>query len=142
MAALDPILGNALNDALLANASSGTTSLSVGAVTLTAPYTVRFQSTRGVAATAGTNITGTASTVLNGKVGTGSASVSNVPTKKNDAIVSITTSASGTWNGIEIWDGNGTPKRVLFGPTSDLSLAFASGDVLSLPIGNMTLTTT
>lgn len=142
MAALDPVLGNALNDVLFANASSGTTNLSIGAVTLTAPYTVKFDGTRGLAGTNGTVITGTSSTVLNGKVATGSASISNVPTKANDSIISITTSASGTWNGIEVFDGNGTPKRVLFGPTSDLSKAFGSGDVLSLPIGNATLTTT
>lgn len=144
MAALDPTVGNGVNDVLLANASSGTTNLSLGAVTYTAPYSVNFQGTRGLAGTGGTNITGTSSTTLAGKVATGSASVTNVPTKANDGAISITTSsaASSPWNGIEIKDGNGTPKRVLFGPTSDLSKAFGSGDILALPIGNLSLTIT
>lgn len=142
MAALDPVLGNALNDVLLANAASGSTNLSIGTVTLTAPYACRFDGTRGTAGTNGTVITGTSSTNINGLFTSGSASVSNVPTKSNTGAISITASASGTWNGNEIWDANATPKRVLFGPTSDLGKAFASGDILSIPTGNMTLTTT
>jgi hypothetical protein len=142
MAALDPAVGNPLNDALLNNGASGT--VTIGALTLTLPYTVIFDSTRGVAGTGGTPITGTSSITLAGKVATGSASVSNVPTKANDAAISITTtSAAGSpWNGIEIKDSTGTPKRILFGPTSDLGKAFASGDILSIPIGNLALTAT
>lgn len=140
MGALDPVLGNALNDVLLPNAGSGT--LTLGALTLTEPYNCRFQSTRGVAGTNGTNITGTNSTGINGLFTSGSASISNVPTKANTGAISITTSSSGTWNGIEIFDTTGTPKRVLYGPTSDLGKAFASADILSIPIANATLTTT
>lgn len=140
MAALDPAVGNALNDVLLPNAASGT--LTLGALTLTQPYNCRFQGTRGVAGTAGTNITGTNSTGINGLFTTASASASNVPTKSNTGAISITTSSGGTWNGLEIWDSTATPKRVLFGPTSDLGKAFASGDILSIPTGQMTLTTT
>lgn len=140
MAALDPVVGNALNDVLLPNAASGT--LTLGALTLTRPYNCRFQSTRGLAGTNGTNITGTNSTGINGLLTNASASVSNVPTKSNTGAISITTSSSGTWNGIEIWDTTGTPQRVLFGPTSDLSKAFASGDILSIPTANLTLTAT
>lgn len=140
MAALDPAVGNPLNDALLANGASG--SIVIGALTLTAPDLVHFSGTRGLAGTAGTDITGTATTTLAGKCATGSASITNVPTKANDAAISITTSASGTWNGIETKDATGTPKRKLFGPTSDLAKAFGSGDILSLPIGNLTLATT
>lgn len=105
-APIDPALGNALNDVLFANAASGTTNLSIGAVTMTAPYTVHFSGTRGVAGTAGTDITGTASVGLNGLVATGSASVSNVATKANDSAISITTTASGTWNGVEVFDNS------------------------------------
>jgi cytoskeletal protein RodZ len=141
MTALDEVIGNALNDAILANAASGTSNLKIGSVQLTAPYTVLFDATRGTASVTGTAITGTSSTTLAGKVATASASVSHVPTKANDAIISITTSASGTWNGIRVQDSTGTPQRVLYGPTSDLSKAFGSGDILSLPIGNLTLTT-
>lgn len=140
MAALDPVLGNALNDVLLPNAGSGT--LTLGALTLTQPFNCRFDGTRGVVATPGTVITGTSSASIAGKVATGSASISNVPTKANDGVISITTTASGTWNGIEIFDSTGTPKRVLFGPLSDLGKAFASGDILSIPIGNLSLQTT
>jgi hypothetical protein len=140
MAALDQVIGNALNDALFPNAASGT--VTIGAVTLTLPFQVRFQSTRGVAGTNGTNITGTATTGLNGKVATASASVANVPTKTNDSVISITTTASGTWNGIEIWDATGTPKRVIFAPTTDLGKTFVSGDILSIPINQLSATST
>lgn len=140
MAALDPAVGNALNDAILNNGSSGTVTL--GALTLTLPYAVRFDGTRGVAATPGTVITGTSSTTLAGTVTSASSSVSNVPTKANTSALSITTSASGTWNGIETFDATGTPKRINFGPTSDLAKAFASGDILSIPTGQLSLTTT
>lgn len=140
MPALDQVIGNALNDALLPNAASGT--VTIGAVTLTLPFQVRFQSTRGTAGANGTNITGTATIGLNGQVTTASASVSNVPTKANTGAISITTTSSGTWNGIEIFDATGTPKRVLFGPTADLGKSFVSGDILSIPINQLTLTTT
>lgn len=142
MAALDPVVGNAFNDVLMENAASG--SIVVGALTLTAPWTVHFSATRGLAGTNGTDITGTATTTLAGKATAGSASVSNVPTKANTAAISITTtSAAGSpWNGIEYFDSTGTPKRVAFGPTSDLGKAFGSGDILSLPIGNNTSTVT
>lgn len=140
MAALDPVVGNAFNDVVMPNGASG--SLVVGALTLTAPTAVHFSGTRGLAGTAGTDITGTATTTLAGKCTAGSASVSNVPTKANTAAISITTSSSGTWNGIEYFDATGTPKRVAFGPTSDLAKAFGSGDILSLPIGNNTSTVT
>lgn len=144
MAALDPVLGNALNDVLLANAASGSTNLVIGTVTLTAPYNCRFMATRGAAGTNGTSITGTSSVAINGQFTAGSASVSNVPTKANTGALSITTtSAAGSpWNGIEVWDSTGTPKRILFGPTADLGKAFASGDILSIPIGNLSLTAT
>lgn len=140
MAALDPTVGNAFNDVLISNAASGTAV--IGAITYTAPYTCKFQSTRGVAATPGTNITGTNSVAINGLFTNASASISNVPTKANTGAISITTSSSGTWNGNEIFDGNGTPKRMLFGPTSDLGKAFGSGDILSIPIASATLTVT
>lgn len=140
MAALDPVVGNALNDVLLPNGASGT--LTLGALTLTQPFTCKFASTRGTAAANATLITGTNSIAINGLVTAASASVSNVPTKSNTGAWSITTSSSGTWNGNEIWDSTGTPKRVLFGPTSDLGKAFAIGDILSIPTGNATLTTT
>lgn len=140
MAALDPAVGNPLNDVLLPNGASGT--LTLGALTLTQPYNCRYMTTRGTAGTNGTAITGTSSVSIAGSVATASASSSNVPTKSNTGAITITTSASGTWNGIEIWDSTGTPKRVLFGPTADLSKAFASGDILSIPISNLTLTTT
>jgi hypothetical protein len=66
-----------------------------------------------------------------------------VPTKANDSVISITTTtSSGTWNGVEIFDANATPKRVLFGPTSALGKAYGIGDILSLPIGNLQLQTT
>lgn len=135
-ASLDPVLGNALLDVLLNNAASGTTT--IGAVTLTAPYNCRFQGTRGLAGTNGTNITGTNSTGINGLFTSAAASISNLPTKANTGAISITTTAGGTWNGIETWDSTGTPKRVQFGPTSDLAKAFASGDILSIPTGNAT----
>lgn len=138
MAALDPVVGNAFNDVVTMNGASG--SVVVGALTLTAPATVHFSATRGLAGTNGTDITGTATTTLAGKATSGSASVSNLPTKANTAIISITTSASGTWNGCEDFDATGTPKRINFGPTSDLGKAFGSGDILSLPIGNRTST--
>lgn len=136
--ALDQVLGNALNDALLPNGASGT--VTIGGVTLTLPFQVRFQATRGTAGSNGTNITGTATTGLNGQVATASASVSNVPTKPNTGALSITATSSGTWNGIEVWDNTGTPKRVLFGPTADLGKTFVSGDILSIPINQLTLT--
>jgi hypothetical protein len=144
MAALDPVVGNALNDVLLANAASGSTNLTIGTVTFVAPYNCRFMATAGTAAANGTAITGTSSVGINGSVANASASVSNVPTKSNTAAISITTtSAAGSpWNGIEIWDSTGTPKRVLFGPTTNLAKTFASGDILSIPIANLTLTTT
>jgi hypothetical protein len=142
MAALDQAVGNALNDVLLPNAASGT--LTLGALTLTQPFNCRFMATAGTAAANGTAITGTSSVGINGQVTSASASVSNVPTKSNTGAISITTtSAAGSpWNGIEIWDSTGTPKRVLFGPTSNLAKTFASGDILSIPIANLTLTTT
>lgn len=140
MAALDPVVGNAVNDIVMQNGASG--SVTAGGLTLTAPWTVHYSATRGLAGTNGTDITGTATTTLAGKATTPSASVSNVPTKANTAAISVTTtSAAGSpWNGIEYFDSTGTPKRVAFGPTSDLSKAFGSGDILSLPIGNNTST--
>lgn len=135
-ASLDPALGNPLLDVLLNNAATGTVTL--GTVTLTAPYNCRFQSTRGVAGTNGTNITGTNSTGINGLFTTAAASAANVPTKSNTGAISITATASGTWNGIETWDTSATPKRVQFGPTADLAKAFASGDILSIPTGSAT----
>jgi len=145
MAALDPVVGNALNDVLLANAASGSVNLIIGSITYTAPYACRFDSVLGVAGTAGTVIAGTSSVAINGLFANASASVTNVPTKANTAAISITTtSATGSpWNGVEIFDANATtPKRILFGPTAGLAKAFASGDILSIPIGNMSLTTT
>jgi hypothetical protein len=139
MPALDPAIGNALNDALLNNGSSGT--VAVGAVTLTLPMVMKYIATRGSAGVAGTAISGTNTVSLSGKFGTASTSISNVPTKSNDSAISITASASGTWNGIEVQDSTGTPKRTLYGPSSDLAKAFASGDILSVPASNLTLTT-
>lgn len=140
MAALDPAVGNPLLDVLLANGASGT--LTIGALTLTQPYNLRFMATRGSAGSNGTAITGTSSVAMNGQLTAGAASVSNVPTKANTGALTITTSSSGTWNGNEIWDSTGTPKRVMFGPTSDLGKAFASADILSVPIGSLTGTVT
>ena len=144
MAALDPVVGNAFNDVLLANAASGSVNLIIGSITYTAPYACRFDATLGTAATAGTVITGTSSVAINGLFTNASASVTNVPTKANTGAISITTtSAAGSpWNGIEIFDANATPKRILFGPTAGLAKAFASGDILSIPIANLSLTTT
>lgn len=138
MAALDPVVGNALNDVLLPNLGSGT--ITLGALTLTQPFACHFLGTRGSAGTNGTAITGTSSVSIAGTVATASASVSNVPTKSNTGAISVTTTSSGTWNGNEIWDATGTPKRVLYGPSSDLGKAFASGDILSIPTSNLTLT--
>lgn len=140
MAALDPAVGNPLLDVLLPNGASGT--LTLGALTLTQPFNLRFMSVRGTAAANGTAITGTSSAAMNGNFTAAAASVSNVPTKSNTGALTITTSASGTWNGNEVWDSTGTPKRVMFGPTADLSKAFASGDILSVPIGSLTGTVT
>lgn len=141
MAATDPVVGNAANDAiLLQNGASG--SVVIGTLTLTAPWTVHFSATLGVAGTNGTDITGTATTTLAGKATAGSASITNVPTKANTSAVSVTTTSSGTWNGIEAFDSTGTPKRVWFAPTSALAKAFGVGDILSMPIGNLTSTVT
>lgn len=139
MAALDPVVGNATNDALLLqNGASG--SVATGTLTLTAPWTIHFSAVLGVAGTNGTDITGTATTTLAGKATTASASISNLPTKANTSAISITTTSAGTWNGLEAFDSTGTPKRVWFAPTSALGKAFASGDILSVPIGNATST--
>lgn len=140
MSALDPVLGNALLDVLLPNGASGT--LTVGAATYTLPFNMRFMGTRGTPGSNGTAITGTSSVAMNGQFTAGAASVSNVPTKANTGALTITASASGTWNGIEVWDSTGTPKRVVFGPTSDLGKAFATSDILSVPIGSLSGTAT
>lgn len=140
MAALDPAVGNPLLDVLMPNGSSGT--LTLGALTLTLPYNLKFIATRGSAGSNGTAITGTNSVSMAGQLTSTAASVSNVPTKANTGALTITTSSSGTWNGCEIFDSTGTPKRVMFGPTSDLGKAFASGDILSVPIGSLTGTVT
>lgn len=135
MAALDPAVGNPLLDVLLPNGASGT--LTLGALTLTQPFNLRFMGTRGSAGSNGTAITGTSSVSMAGQLTSGAASVSNVPTKANTGALSITASASGTWNGNEVWDSTGTPKRISFGPASDLGKAFASSDILSVPIGSL-----
>jgi hypothetical protein len=151
MAAIDQAVGNAINDFLMAGAVGDTSGTLVipaagggSGITLTKPYNVVFDATLATATVAGTAITGTSSTPLTGKAGTASATVTNVATKANDAVISITTtSAVGSpWNGIRIMDSTGTPKRVLFGPTSALGKTFASGDILSIPVGNASLTIT
>lgn len=133
--AIDPAVGNPLLDALLANGASG--SIVIGALTLTAPYKCRFTSTLGTAAAAGTDIS-SGGTAINGLFTSSAASVSNVPTKANTGAITYTTGSSGTWAGNEIYDANGTPKRVLYGPTSSLAKSFNSGDILSINTSNLT----
>lgn len=147
MTALDEAVGNALLDFALAGAAGDTSGTIVipaagggAGITLTKPLNVVFDATRATASVAGTAITGTSSTTLAGKCGTASASVSHVPTKNNDAIISITASAGGTWNGIRVMDSTGTPKRVVYGPAADLGKAFLSGDILAVPANNLTAT--
>ena len=151
MAAIDQAVGNAINDLLLPGGgtdTSGTLTIPHGqfgaGLVLTMPFNVVFDATLATATVAGTAITGTSSTPLTSNAATASATVSNVATKSNTVAISITTtSAAGSpWNGIRVMDSTGTPKRILFGPTSGLGKTFASGDILSIPIGSLTLTTT
>lgn len=134
MGAIDPVVGNALNDVLLANGASGT--LTLGALTLTLPYKCVFTSTLGSAGTTATAIQ--AGVSIAGLFTAGSANVSNVPTKANTGTVSITVSgAGGTWNGVEIYDSTGTPKRIEYGPASALAKAYNTGDILAINTGNL-----
>lgn len=135
MGAIEPVLGNLILDTLLANGASGT--ITIGAGTYTQPYKLRYDTVRGTAATPGTD--GSSGGVsLAGLLTAGAASVSNVPTKANTGTVSYTTAGSGTWNGCEVFDSTGTPKRVLYGPSSDLGKAYGTGDILAVNTGNLT----
>lgn len=135
MAAIEPVLGNLLLDVLLPNGASGT--LTVGAGTYTQPFKLRYDSVRGTAATPGTDIS-SGGVSLAGLLTAAAASVSNVPTKANTGTASYTTGSSGTWNGCEVFSSDGTPKRVLYGPSSDLGKAFGVGDILAVNTGNLT----
>jgi hypothetical protein len=147
MTMVDAAVGDPFLDFLLAGAAgdtSGTIAIPAAGggagITLTKPFNVVFDATRATSTVAGTPSTGTSSVSLAGKAGTAAAPVSNVPTKNNDAIISITATASGTWNGIRVMDSTGTPKRVVFGPSTDLSKGFASADVLAIPVSQLTAT--
>lgn len=151
MAAIDAAVGNAILDLLLPGHASDTTGTLViphggagAGLTLTMPFNVVFDATLATATVAGTAITGTSSVSLAGSATTAAATVSNVATKSNTGAISITTTSGvgSPWNGIRVMDSTGTPKRVLFGPTSPLGKAFVSGDILSVPIANLTGTIT
>ncbi|MGX7679065.1 hypothetical protein ACSMXN_09205 [Jatrophihabitans sp. DSM 45814] len=135
MGAIDQAVGNPILDVLLPNGSSGT--LTLGALTLTLPFKCVFTSTLGTAAANGTAIQ--AGVSIAGLFTSAAASVSNVPTKSNTGTISITVSgAGGTWAGCEIYDSTGTPKRVLYGPSSSLAKAYNTGDILAVNTGNAT----
>jgi len=147
MTAIDQVVANAINDFLLAGAAGDTAGTLVipaagggPGITLTRPFNVVFDATLATASVPGTAITGTSSTTLAGKAGTASASVSNLATKPNDAIISIAASSSGTWNGNRVMDSTGSPKRVVYGSSAPLAKGFASADILAIPVGNLQLT--
>lgn len=128
---------NAVLDALFNGGASGTVTL--GALTLTLPYKIKFLSTLSTAGTAGTEwaTSGgyTAGGVsLSGLFSTAAASAS----KSNTGVIQVTNAPAGTWAGNEIVDSTGTPNRLSFGPATSLNVTVTAGSTALIPIGSLT----
>jgi hypothetical protein len=105
-----------------------------GGYTVTAPIKLALVTSNGNDATGGTEVTGGSYARQNiafdpasgGQiVSTGTITFGNMPTC--------------TVVGIELWDSNGTPKRIAYGPLS-ASKALVAGDTLQFAAASVTLT--
>lgn len=134
-------IANAILDALLNGAASGTTV--VGAITLTWPGKLKFLSTVSTASSAGTEWT------TSGGYTAGGVSLSGVfsanaasGAKASGAAVSVTNAPTQTWADNEAVDSTGTPNRLWAKGTPSLAIAVASGSTCTIPSGSLTGATT
>lgn len=136
--ALSNISGNAWCDVILTalHPTSGTATL--GSLTVTFPIKIRLMTAAGTQTAAGTELGSGGSYVAGtglsiganwGAAATGSQAI--------NAVVSQTNMPVATIPAIELWDSNGTPKRMEFGNLT-ASKTTASGDTLSFASGALT----
>lgn len=103
--------------------------------TPTAPLKLRLVTVIGTDSTAGTEVTG-GSYVAGGQTITFAASAAGVAANSN--AINYTSMPSCTVVGFEIWDSNGTPKRLWWIPATANKVVNA-GDTYSVAIGAISL---
>lgn len=133
MGALVQTIANNAIDASVATASF---------VAITAPIHCRLMTTNGTATSAGVELT----TGGNYTSGTGAPTLTFAAAASgsaaSDSAVTITTMpapAGGSIVGVELWDSNGTPKRLWWGALT-APKAVSAGDTFTIASGSLTLT--
>lgn len=115
---------NQLLDALVGNAS----------YTVTAPIKLALVTANGSDSAGGTEVTG--GSYARENIAFGAASGGQIV---STGTISFGNMPTCTVVGIELWDSNGTPKRLAYGPLS-ASKALVSGDTLEFAPGSVTMT--
>ena len=136
--ALSNISGNAFADSVLTamHPTSGTSTL--GSITVTFPIRIRLMTAAGSATAAGTELTSGGSYVAGTGITTGANwAAASGGSQATNAVLSQTNMPAATIPAIELWDSNGTPKRIEFGNLT-ASKTTASGDTLSFASGAIT----
>lgn len=116
------------------DASLGTASLTA----TTTPLKLALMSAAGTNAVAGTEVTG-GSYARQTITFTAAATVSNVPSTANSAVVTFTNMPAITTAAIELYDSAGTPKRKWQGNLAS-SKTTGAGDTLSFAVGAVAVT--
>jgi hypothetical protein len=136
--AISNISGFALLDAIVTalHPTSGTTT--IGALTITFPIKIRLMTAAGNSTTAGTELTSGGSYVAGTGISTSTDwAATSGGSQATNAVLSQTNMPAATITAIELWDSNGTPKRIEYGNLS-ASKTTASGDTLSFASGAIT----
>lgn len=120
---LPDTIENQLLDALVGNA----------AYTVTTPIKLRLMTANGSDSSNGTEVTG--GSYASQTITFGAASGGTIT---NDATINFTNMPAATVVGIELWDSNGTPKRLAYGALS-ANKTTAAGDTLQFAISSISL---
>ena len=104
-----------------------------GTFTITTPIKLALVTANGTDSAAGTEVTG--GSYARQTITVGAASGGSV---SNNATISFTNMPAATVVGIEIYDSNGTPKRLAYGPLT-ASKTVAAGDTLQFAASSISL---
>lgn len=120
---LTDLAENALLDHLVGTAS----------LTITTPIKLALVTATGTDAAAGTEVTG--GSYARQTITFSAASSGQIA---NNAVISFTNMPACTVTGIDVYDSNGTPKRLFYGPLT-ASKTVAAGDTLQFAASSITL---
>lgn len=102
-------------------------------LTITTPIKLALVTANGTDAAAGTEVTG--GSYARQTIAFGAASGGTI---SNSGTISFTNMPAATVVGIEVYDSNGTPKRLFYGPLT-ASKTTTAGDTLQFAAGSITL---